>query len=149
VSEASFLALDAFCKGFECLSRSVSCWWYLADFVVEVGCDMILEEFPQVFDDDFWRACVDVFEEALVDSDDVPKFVGEVIFAAFSCFEGDARSDSDRWYWEDGEDHPFWSRVCWVEAEFCYVFVCYSVESGVDIDRCESFFVFEESGWFF
>ena len=68
---------------------------------------MVLQEFPQVLDDELRRTGVAVLTQALVDAKHVDQLVGQVVLRAVTAVQGDGRSDGDRRHRQHLEDDPF------------------------------------------
>lgn len=79
-AEATFFAFQTLGEGAKGAAGSVPRGGDSGDLVVEVGGRVVLEEFPEVFNDKLRGSRVDVFAEALVDSNNVDEFMCEVIF---------------------------------------------------------------------
>src|SRR5699024_3002062 len=77
-AESAFLTLQALTEGFERTAGAVTGGRRARDLVVHKGGNVILEEFPEILDNQLWRTCLAVLHEPLVDPDDVNQFVGEV-----------------------------------------------------------------------
>ncbi len=78
-AEATFLPLQALRERLEGATRAVSCGWDARGLVVEVGGAVVLQKFPQVLNDELGCTGVTVLSEALVDAENVHKFVGQVV----------------------------------------------------------------------
>ncbi len=62
--------------------------WNTAGLIVEVGGDVVLQQFPKILNNQLWRTLVTVFTESLVDSQNIDQLVGQVVLrtvAAFQC----------------------------------------------------------------
>ena len=71
---------------------------------------MVLQEFPEIFDDQLGRAGVLVLLEPLIDPDDVHEFVGQVVLRPLPILENDRGAHRDRRDGKHREDRPF--RTC-------------------------------------
>ena len=58
---------------------------------------MVLQKFPQVFNDQLRCTGVTVFTQTLVDTENVNKFVSEVVFRAVSTVLCDGGSNGNWW----------------------------------------------------
>ena len=67
---------------------------------------MVLQEFPQVLDDELRRTGVAVLTKPLVDAKHVDQLVGQVVLRAVTAVQGDGRADGDRRHRQHLEDHP-------------------------------------------
>ena len=67
---------------------------------------MVLEEFPEVLDDQLGRPGILVFLEPLVDADDVHELVGQVVLGPLPVLKDDGRAHGDRRDREHGQDRP-------------------------------------------
>ena len=94
---------------------------------------MILEEFPEVLDDELRCAGLAVLHEPLVDPNDVHQFVGEVVLGALAVVERDGGSCGHRRHREHSQDHPLGSRALGVDAEDADVLVRDVLEPIADI----------------
>ena len=104
--------------------------------VVEVGGDVILQQFPKVLNDELRCTGVSVFSQALVDSQDVNEFVRQVVFRAVAAVQGDGRSNGDRRHGEHLEHDPLGS-VLLVHANENEVLGRDAAEPLTDITRIE------------
>jgi len=78
-----------------------------ADLVVDERGDVVLEQFPEVLDDQLRGTCLAVLHEPLVDPDDVDQLVREVVLGALAVVERDGRSGGgDRRDRKHRQDHP-------------------------------------------
>jgi hypothetical protein len=105
-AEAAFLALEALAQGLEGATGAVPRGRDAAGLVVHVGGDVVLQQLPQVLDDELRRARVAVLLEALVDAQHVDQLVGEVVLAALAALQGDAGPHRHRGNRQHGQHHP-------------------------------------------
>ena len=68
---------------------------------------MVLQELPQILNDELGCACLPVLLEALVDADDVHQLMGEVVLAPLTGLQGNGGSHSNRRHRQHGQNHPF------------------------------------------
>ena len=105
-TEATFLPLQALSERLEGTARAVACGGNARSLVVEVGGAVVLQQFPQVLNDELRRTGVTVLSEALVDAKDVHELVGQVVLGAVAAVQGDGRADGDRRHGEHLEHDP-------------------------------------------
>ena len=67
---------------------------------------MVLQELPEILDDELGCTVVTVLPEPLVDPEHVDQLVGEVVLGPVSGLQGDGGPDGHRGHGEGGEDHP-------------------------------------------
>ncbi|VVB67941.1 Uncharacterised protein [Candidatus Norongarragalina meridionalis] len=96
VAQASFLAFKALEQRLKLASGAVAGGRYSRGFVVEVSRNVVLQQFPQVLDDQLRRSCVDVLFQALIDAEDVYELVRQIVFRAFSSLECNGRANGYR-----------------------------------------------------
>ena len=103
--------------------------------VVEVRRHVVLEELPQVFDDELRGAGIPVFPQSLVDPQDIDEFVGQVILRSVPALQGDGRTHRHGRNEEGGQDHPLGPRDLRVHAEDAEVLVRDPLEPLADFLR--------------
>ena len=86
-SEPSFLALESLSERFEGSAGAVASGWDAGCLVVKVGRDVVLEQFPKVFNNQLRSTGVSVFSQSLVDSKDVDEFVCQIVFGPVTAVE--------------------------------------------------------------
>jgi len=84
---------------------------------------MVLQEFPEVLDDELGCAGILVLFEPLVDPYNIHEFVGQVILGSLPVLKDDRGAHRDRRNWENGKDSPLRSRDVRVDPESAQVFV--------------------------
>ena len=104
--EPSLLTLEPLGQGLEGPSGPVPCGRDSGGLVVEVGGDVVLQELPEILDDELGCTVVTVLPEPLVDPEDIDQLVGEVILGPVSGLQGDGGPDGHGGNGEGGEDHP-------------------------------------------
>src|SRR5581483_2938253 len=132
-AEAALLALEALGERLEGAARAVARGRDARRLVVHVRRDVVLEQLPEVFDDELGRAGVAVLLEALVDAQHVHELVREVVLRALARLQRDAgahRHGRDR---EDGEDHPLGARDDGVDAHEGQVGVGHLLQPLADV----------------
>ena len=77
--------------------------------VVEVGRDVVLEQFPKVLNNQLRSTGITVLSKTLVDSKNVDQFVGQIVFGAVATVEGDGWANCNRRYREHLENNPLWA----------------------------------------
>ena len=117
-----------------------------AGLVIEVGRNVILEQFPQVLDDELGRAHVAVLAESLVDPEDVDQLVGEVVFTAFPALERDGRADLDRRDRQHGQDHPLGPAGLRIEPKGADIVVRDPLQASADLFGGDLVAVLPEGG---
>src|SRR2546427_12206784 len=82
------------------------------DFIVEVGGDVVLEEFVEFLDNVDWDTGFECFSKFLVDPDNIDQFVCKIIFRPDAGLKSDGWSNRHRWHRHYLQHSPFWpSRV--------------------------------------
>src|SRR6267378_640233 len=114
--------------------------------VVEVRRDVILEELPEILDDQLGRTRVPVLTEPLVDPKDVDEFVRQVVLGSVPALQGDRGTHGDRRDEERREDHPFRTSDLGIHAEDSEVLVRDPLEALPDLFRREFVAVLAERG---
>ena len=117
MADTTLFALDTRRDSLERLARAVARGRQLRDLVIEECGHVVLQEVPQVLDDDLGGASVDVLEQALVDAYDVAELVREVVLAALTGLERDARAHGDGRDRHHCEDAPLRAHRFRVDAE--------------------------------
>lgn len=115
-AEAAFFAFKALGDGAEGTAGAVAGGGNAGDFIIKEGSDMILEEFPEVFDNKLWGAGLNIFAEALINTNGIDEFMGEIVFRADASVEDDGRADGDGGDRENGEDNPFRAGIARIKA---------------------------------
>ena len=105
-SETSLLSLEPLGQCLQRASGPVPRGRDSGYLVVEVRGDVILQELPQILDDQLGCSLVTVLPQPLVDTDDIDQFVGEVVLGPVVGLEPDGRPDGDRGDGQCLEDHP-------------------------------------------
>ena len=108
-SEATFLPLEALRERLEGSTGAMTCRWDARGLVVKVGGDVVLQQLPQVLNDELGCTGVTVFSQALVDAQHVDELVGQVVFRPVAAVQGDGRANGDGWDWEHLENDPLWT----------------------------------------
>jgi hypothetical protein len=75
--------------------------------VIKISGYVVLQEFPEILDDQLGGACILVLLEPLVDTDDVHELVGQVILGPLAVLQDDGWPHGDRRNGEYREDGPF------------------------------------------
>ena len=86
-------------------------------FIIKESGDMVLEEFPEIFDNELRGASFDVFAEALINTNGVHELVGEIVLGADAGFENYRGPDGDRRDGENGKDNPFGASEAGIKAQ--------------------------------
>src|SRR6267143_5236683 len=105
--------------------------------VVEVRRDVILEELPEILDDQLGRTRVPVLTEPLVDPKDVDEFVRQVVLGSVPALQGDRGTHGDRRDEERREHHPLRTGDLGIHAEDSEVLVRDALEALPDFLRRE------------
>ena len=79
-SESSFLTFQSLSERLQCSARAVTCWWNSRRLVVEVGRNVVLQQFPQVLYNQLRSTGVAVFSQSLINSKYVDELVCQVVF---------------------------------------------------------------------
>lgn len=115
-AETAFFAFKALGEGAEGTAGAMAGGGNAGDFIIKEGSDVVLEEFPEIFDNKLRGACLDIFAEALINANGIDEFMGEIVFRANASFEDDGRADGDGGDRENGEDNPFWAGIARIKA---------------------------------
>jgi hypothetical protein len=134
-TEPSVLPLEALGEGLERTTRAVPGRRDAARLVVEVRRDVVLEQLPEVLDDELGGAHIAVLSQALVDPEHVDQLVGQVVLAPFPALERDGRADLDGGHRKYGEHHPLRASELGVQSERAHVVVGDPLQSGADLLR--------------
>ena len=94
---------------------------------------MVLQEFPEILNDQLRRARFLVLLEPLVYPDNINKFVCQIVLASLPGLERDRRAHSDRRHGQHRQDHPFRARVIRIHAKDREIFIRYVLEPVPDI----------------
>ena len=105
-SETSLLTLEPLGQGLQGTAGPVPRRRDTGRLVVEVGGDVVLEQLPQVLDDQLGGTGVTVLPEPLVDPQDVDQLVGQVVLGPVSGVEGDGGPHGHGRDGQRSEHHP-------------------------------------------
>ena len=94
---------------------------------------MVLQEFPEILNDQLRRARFLILLEPLVYPDNINEFVCQIVLASLPCLECDRRAHSDRRHRQHRQDHPFGARVVRVHTKDREIFIRYVLEPVPDI----------------
>ncbi len=94
---------------------------------------MVLEQFPEVLDDELGRTRLAVLHEPLVDADDVHEFVGQVVFGTLAVVERDGGTSGHGRHRENRQNHPLGPGALGVDAERLDVLVRDVLEPVADV----------------
>src|SRR3989344_5635483 len=103
--------------------------------VIKKSGDMILQQIPEVFDDDFWCTGIDILKQTLVDTDNISKLVRKVILTSFTGFKRDRRTHSYRRNRQDRHDSPFRTHGCCVKSKQRKIFFTNFLKVCSDLTR--------------
>jgi len=95
----------------------VTCRGAACDFVVEVCGDVVLQEFPEIFDDQLGGTCVLVLLEPLVDTDDIHELVGQVVFRPLPVLKDNRWPHGNRRDGKNGKDRPLGTGNIGIDTE--------------------------------
>jgi len=84
---------------------------------------MILQQLPEILDDQLGSSCLAVLLEALVDSDDVHQLVGEVVLAPLAGLQGDGGAHGHWRHRQHRQYHPLRPGRGRVHAHHRYVLI--------------------------
>jgi hypothetical protein len=70
-AEPAFFAFEALSESPESASRAMTGWGNARDLIIEESSDVILKEFPEIFDDEVRGARFNVFPEALINANGI------------------------------------------------------------------------------
>ncbi len=96
---------------------------------------MVLQELPEVLDDQLGCAGILVLLEPLVDPDDIHEFVGQVVLGSLPVLEDDRGAHRDRRDREDGEDRPLRPRDVGIDPHHPQVVVRDLLQARTDVGR--------------
>jgi len=96
---------------------------------------MVLEQFPEILDDELRCTRILVLLEPLVDTDDVHQFVSEIILGALSILKDNGRPHSDRGNRQHGKNRPLRTGNFRIDPEMLEVFIGYLLKPCPDISR--------------
>ena len=115
-SETSFLALEALCERLQRATRTVTSGWDASRLVVEIGRDVILQQFPQILNNELGGTSITILSQALIDSKNVHKFVSKVILTSVTTIQSNGWTDRDWWYRKYAHDDPFGTTCVFIHA---------------------------------
>lgn len=101
-AEATLFTFETLSKGAEGTTRAMTGRGNAGDFIIEESSDMVLEEFPEIFDNEVRGAGFNVFAKTLINANGIDELVSEIILGADACFEDNRRADRDGGDGEDG-----------------------------------------------
>jgi len=116
-AEPALLALEALGERLQRPAGAVARRRRPADLVVHERRDVVLQQLPEVLDDELGSAGLAVLHEPLVDADDVDQLVGEVVLGALTVVQRDGGTRRHRRHRQHGQNHPLGSGAFGVDAE--------------------------------
>jgi len=101
-AEATLFTFETLSNGAKGTSRTMTGRGNTGDFIIEESSDMVLEEFPEIFDNEVRGDGFNVFAKTVINANCINELVNEIILAADACFEDNRRADRDGGDGEDG-----------------------------------------------
>jgi hypothetical protein len=98
--------------------------------IVQVRGHVVLEEFPQVLDDQLGSTCILVLLEALVDADNIYQLMSKIVLGTLPVLEDDGGSHRDRGDGQHREYRPFRTCHVGIYPEMPEVFIRDLLETG-------------------